>query len=80
VEHLREAHSTLAIALNRLGGFSNTGEGGEDPARYGPGFRRVRSRSFQDVPIVMNISYMVILYKLYMITNILILYDIYMII
>jgi len=31
-----EAHSTLAIALNRLGGFSNTGEGGEDPARYQP--------------------------------------------
>lgn len=31
-----EAHSTLAIALNRLGGFSNTGEGGEDPARYEP--------------------------------------------
>lgn len=29
-----QAHSTLAIALNRLGGFSNTGEGGEDPARY----------------------------------------------
>ena len=29
-----KAHSTLAIALNRLGGFSNTGEGGEDPARY----------------------------------------------
>eukprot|EP00931_Biecheleriopsis_adriatica_P035288 TRINITY_DN2030_c0_g1_i3.p1 TRINITY_DN2030_c0_g1~~TRINITY_DN2030_c0_g1_i3.p1 ORF type:complete len:2151 (-),score=484.82 TRINITY_DN2030_c0_g1_i3:46-6498(-) len=31
-----EAHSTLAIALNRLGGYSNTGEGGEDPARYEP--------------------------------------------
>ncbi len=29
-----EAHSTLAIAMNRLGGKSNTGEGGEDPARY----------------------------------------------
>ncbi|HEY6396956.1 MAG TPA: glutamate synthase large subunit, partial [Solirubrobacteraceae bacterium] len=30
----REAHETLAIAMNRLGGRSNTGEGGEDPARY----------------------------------------------
>jgi glutamate synthase domain-containing protein 2/glutamate synthase domain-containing protein 1/glutamate synthase domain-containing protein 3 len=32
----REAHETLAIAMNRLGGRSNTGEGGEDPARYVP--------------------------------------------
>jgi glutamate synthase domain-containing protein 2/glutamate synthase domain-containing protein 3 len=31
----REAHETLAIAMNRLGGRSNTGEGGEDPARFG---------------------------------------------
>ena len=30
----REAHETLAIAMNRLGGKSNSGEGGEDPARY----------------------------------------------
>ena len=29
-----EAHTTLAIAMNRLGGKSNTGEGGEDPARF----------------------------------------------
>jgi len=29
-----EAHETLAIAMNRLGGKSNTGEGGEDPERY----------------------------------------------
>ena len=29
-----EAHQTLAIAMNRLGGNSNTGEGGEDPVRY----------------------------------------------
>ena len=29
-----EAHTTLAIAMNRLGARSNTGEGGEDPARY----------------------------------------------
>jgi len=31
-----EAHTTLAIAMNRLGGKSNTGEGGEDEIRYQP--------------------------------------------
>ncbi|MHB8341986.1 MAG: glutamate synthase large subunit, partial [Mycobacteriales bacterium] len=31
-----EAHETLAIAMNRIGGKSNTGEGGEDPERYLP--------------------------------------------
>ncbi|MEK7996823.1 MAG: glutamate synthase central domain-containing protein, partial [Planctomycetota bacterium] len=30
----KEAHECMAIAMNRLGGMSNTGEGGEDPARY----------------------------------------------
>jgi glutamate synthase domain-containing protein 2/glutamate synthase domain-containing protein 1/glutamate synthase domain-containing protein 3 len=32
----REMHETLAIAMNRIGGKSNTGEGGEDPVRYVP--------------------------------------------
>jgi glutamate synthase (NADPH/NADH) large chain len=32
----QEMHETLAIAMNRLGGRSNTGEGGEDPERYVP--------------------------------------------
>ena len=32
----KEAHETMAIAMNRLGGKSNTGEGGEDPDRYTP--------------------------------------------
>ncbi|BAF58915.1 glutamate synthase domain 2 [Pelotomaculum thermopropionicum SI] len=32
----KEAHECLAIAMNRIGGKSNTGEGGEDPARYRP--------------------------------------------
>ncbi len=32
----REAHETIAIAMNRLGGRSNCGEGGEDPDRYTP--------------------------------------------
>jgi len=31
-----EAHSTLAIAMNRIGGKSNTGEGGEEPERFNP--------------------------------------------
>ena len=32
----KEAHETLAIAMNRLGAKSNTGEGGEDPERFKP--------------------------------------------
>jgi len=32
----RDAHETLAIAMNRIGGRSNTGEGGEDPERFKP--------------------------------------------
>jgi glutamate synthase (ferredoxin) len=32
----KEAHESMAIAMNRIGGKSNTGEGGEDPARYIP--------------------------------------------
>jgi glutamate synthase (ferredoxin) len=32
----REAHETLAIAMNKIGGKSNTGEGGEDPVRFKP--------------------------------------------
>ena len=30
----REAHEVLAIAMNRIGGKSNSGEGGEDPVRF----------------------------------------------
>jgi glutamate synthase (NADPH/NADH) large chain/glutamate synthase (ferredoxin) len=41
----REAHETLAIAMNRLGGRSNTGEGGEDPARFTPDKNGDRRRS-----------------------------------
>ena len=32
----KEAHEAMAIAMNRIGGKSNTGEGGEDPARFAP--------------------------------------------
>ncbi|MDR0581336.1 MAG: glutamate synthase large subunit [Prevotellaceae bacterium] len=41
----REAHEALAIALNRLHGKSNTGEGGEDPARFRPGADGLNRRS-----------------------------------
>ncbi len=41
----REAHETLAIAMNRVGGKSNTGEGGEDPARFKPDPTGDRRRS-----------------------------------
>jgi glutamate synthase (NADPH/NADH) large chain/glutamate synthase (ferredoxin) len=41
----REAHETLAIAMNRLGGRSNTGEGGEDPSRFLPDANGDRRRS-----------------------------------
>jgi glutamate synthase (NADPH/NADH) large chain/glutamate synthase (ferredoxin) len=41
----REAHETLAIAMNRLGGRSNTGEGGEDPTRFVPDANGDRRRS-----------------------------------
>ncbi len=39
-----ETHSTLAVAMNRLGGRSNTGEGGEDPARVRAEGRSQQSR------------------------------------
>ncbi len=41
----REAHETLAIAMNRIGGRSNTGEGGEDPTRFTPDANGDRRRS-----------------------------------
>ena len=40
-----EAHRTLAVAMNRLRGRSNSGEGGEDPERYRPGPGGVSSNS-----------------------------------
>ncbi len=38
-----EAHSVLAVAMNRIGGKSNTGEGGEDPIRYRPELKAGKS-------------------------------------
>lgn len=41
----REAHEALAMAMNKLGGRSNTGEGGEDPERYKPRVDGLSTRS-----------------------------------
>ncbi len=41
----KEAHEALAIAMNRIGGRSNTGEGGEDPERYLPQPGEVNKKS-----------------------------------
>jgi glutamate synthase (NADPH/NADH) large chain len=37
-----EAHEALAVAMNRLGGQSNSGEGGEDPKRFGTENSRIK--------------------------------------
>ena len=44
-----EAHATLAVAMNRIGGKSNTGEGGEDPARYRQELKGIPIRQGQTV-------------------------------
>jgi glutamate synthase (NADPH/NADH) large chain len=53
-----EAHTVLAVAMNRIGGKSNTGEGGEDPVRYQPVQKDTtlaeligRSRVEADIPL-----------------------------
>jgi glutamate synthase domain-containing protein 2/glutamate synthase domain-containing protein 1/glutamate synthase domain-containing protein 3 len=59
----REAHETLAIAMNRLGGFSNTGEGGEDPNRFTPeangDSKRSRIKQVAQGRFGVNIEYLV---------------------
>ena len=49
-----EAHETIALALDMIGGLANTGEGGEDPARYGTGrssaIKQVASARFGVTP------------------------------
>ena len=44
-----EAHTALAVAMNRIGGKSNTGEGGEDPARYRQELKGIPIRQGQTV-------------------------------
>jgi glutamate synthase (NADPH/NADH) large chain len=59
----KEAHETLAIAMNRLGGFSNTGEGGEDPERFkrdpNGDLRRSRIKQVAQGRFGVNIEYLV---------------------
>jgi glutamate synthase domain-containing protein 2/glutamate synthase domain-containing protein 3 len=54
----REAHETLAVAMNRIGGRSNTGEGGEDPARY-LDQRRSKIKQVASGRFGVNIDYLV---------------------
>jgi glutamate synthase (NADPH) large chain len=59
----REAHETLAIAMNRIGGRSNSGEGGEDPVRYerdpDGDFRRSAIHQIASGRFGVNIHYLV---------------------
>ncbi|MEA2295361.1 MAG: glutamate synthase large chain, partial [Solirubrobacteraceae bacterium] len=59
----REAHETLAIAMNRIGGKSNSGEGGEDPVRYQRGangdYRRSAIHQIASGRFGVNIHYLV---------------------
>ena len=41
----QEAHENLAIAMNRIGGKSNSGEGGEDPKRFQKDLKELRNTS-----------------------------------
>jgi glutamate synthase (NADPH/NADH) large chain len=49
-----EAHATLAVAMNRIGGKSNTGEGGEDPARYTQELKGIPIRQGQTMASVIG--------------------------
>ncbi|HEU4853240.1 MAG TPA: glutamate synthase-related protein [Telluria sp.] len=51
-----EAHATLAIAMNRIGGKSNTGEGGEDPARYTQEFKGIKIKQGDTMASVLGES------------------------
>src|SRR4051794_25945371 len=53
----REAHETLAVAMNRIGGRSNTGEGGEDPVRFGDE-RRSKIKQVASGRFGVNIDYL----------------------
>jgi glutamate synthase (NADPH) large chain len=59
----KEAHETLAIAMNRIGGKSNTGEGGEDEARFKPdangNFRRSAVKQVASARFGVTANYLV---------------------
>src|SRR3546814_10073981 len=61
-----EAHSTLAIAMNRIGARSNTGEGGEEPGRFTPlpnGDSMRSEEHTSELQSLMRISYAVFCLK-----------------
>ena len=49
-----EAHATLAVAMNRIGGKSNTGEGGEDEARYRQEFKGISDQERRHPGVVLG--------------------------
>lgn len=59
----KEAHETIAIAMNRLGAMSNSGEGGEDEERYKPlpngDLKKTFVKQIASGRFGVNISYMV---------------------
>jgi glutamate synthase (NADPH/NADH) large chain len=55
-----EAHATLAIAMNRIGGKSNTGEGGEDPMRYQQELKGIPIRQGQSMASVIGAANVVV--------------------
>lgn len=55
-----EAHATLAVAMNRIGGKSNTGEGGEDPSRYAMELKGIKIKQGETMASIMGKEQMVV--------------------
>ncbi|NYE62668.1 glutamate synthase (NADPH/NADH) large chain [Duganella sp. 1224] len=55
-----EAHATLAVAMNRIGGKSNTGEGGEDPSRYTMELKGIKIKQGETMGSIMGKEQMVV--------------------
>ncbi|HEV7813566.1 MAG TPA: glutamate synthase-related protein [Janthinobacterium sp.] len=55
-----EAHATLAVAMNRIGGKSNTGEGGEDPNRYTQELKGIRIKQGETMASVIGAEQVVV--------------------
>ncbi len=51
-----EAHTTLAIAMNRIGGKSNTGEGGEDPGRFQPVTKKTSTKNVLGSVVISDVD------------------------
>lgn len=55
-----EAHATLAVAMNRIGGKSNTGEGGEDPRRYTQELKGIKIKQGETMASVVGAEQIVV--------------------